>query len=250
MVELELCPNAPPPARAFPPTRWSLVLEARRPDEPKARAALEELCRIYWPPIFAYLRRQGYSQHDAEDFTQGFFANIIEGDTLQKADRNRGRLRTLLLTELRHHLADAERARQTLKRGHGIELLSVEVLAEAGSPDEPTHEDSPDRIFERTWTRGVAERARASVRALYSERGKLAMFEVLGECLAWNGVKVPYRALAEQLKLGESAVRLQVFRLRQKYRELLEAEVAQTVATPDEFREEMAWLIEKLRGAK
>lgn len=235
--------------RAFPATRWSLVLAARTQQVPGAERALEELCRIYWMPIYAYLRRRGYSRHDAEDLTQGFFSGILSGSTFEKADRIRGRLRTLLLTELRHHLADVTRARAALKRGGGITVVSMDDIESDGVLEmELARSDSPDRAFDRLWARRVLDRARATTREAYARRGRLSLFEALEDCLAWNEHDVSYRALASKLNLGEPAVRLQVFRLRQKFREMIEVEISQTVASPEQLKEEMAWLTETLRS--
>lgn len=230
--------------RAFPATRWTLVLEARQPDEPQARRALEELCRAYWFPIYAFLRRQGWARHDAQDLTQGFFAGVLSGDTLAKADPTRGRLRTLLLAELKKHLADVTRARQAVKRGGGdMEVIPLdEAEAEERFAAQSVNGESPDVLFDRGWARDLLDRVRARLREGYAARAKAALFDALEECLAWNDHDMPYRALAARLDLSEPAVRLQVFRLRQKYRELLEGEVADTVASPEELEQELAYL--------
>ncbi len=234
--------------RAFPETRWTLVLEARRPDEPRARQALEELCRQYWFPIYSFLRRRGWGWDDAQDLTQSFFAGILSGDTLQRADQARGRLRTLLLAELKKQVADQARAKGALKRGRGVEVVSLDqVAAEERFALEPQSNESPDRLFDRAWAHDLLRRTKARLRESYAARLRTALFDGLVACLAWNDRPVPYRELAARLDLSEPAVRLQVFRLRQKYRELLEAEVADTVASPADFKEELEYLLALLR---
>lgn len=235
--------------RAFPATRWSLVLQARLPDQPKAHRALEELCRQYWFPIYAFLRREGYARHDAQDLTQSFFADVLREDTLQKSAPERGRLRTFLLASLKRHLIDHARQQNAQKRGGRETVISLDDLqAEERLAEEPAHQESPDRLFERAWARDVFDRSRAKLRENYTSRGKTNLFESLEECLGWNDKETSYRSLAARLSLGEPAVRLQVFRLRQKYRELLEAEVADTVASPEELNQELAWLAGALRA--
>ena len=124
----------------------------------------------------------------------------------------------------------------------------MKLLAEQRLAAEPVHHESPDRLFERAWARDVFNRIRAKLHGLYDSKGRAKVFDALEECLAWNDHDTPYRSLATRLNLGEPAVRLQVFRLRQKYRELLQAEVADTVASPAELKEELAWLAGALRG--
>jgi RNA polymerase sigma-70 factor (ECF subfamily) len=224
----------------FPATRWTLVARARQ-SGPDARGAIEELCRGYWFPLYAFLRRRGYSQHDAEDLTQGYFQKLLDDGLFQAADADRGRLRTLLLAGLERFMADRLRHDHAQKRGGGAALVSIEwARAEERYFAEPVDERDPETIYLAAWARSLVERARARLRESYG--AKAAIYTALEPFLNGEDNRARYRTAAEQHGISEATARVHVFRLRQRFGEVLEAEVAQTVETPQEAAEEMAWL--------
>ncbi len=217
---------------------------------PQREAALEDLCRAYWYPLFADARRRGRGPEEAEDDVQGFFARLLEKDSLAVADPDRGRFRSFLLTAFRNYQAnEAERA-SAAKRGGGRRLLSIEsASAEERFRLDPGHEETPERVFLRDWAmtilRGVLER----LRARYVEREQDALFEALKQGLTGiRGAGRPYREIADELGMTESAVRVASHRLRGRYRQALRDEVAQTLEDPAEVEEELAALFDALAG--
>lgn len=228
-------------AAAFPATRWSVVLRARSPKEAEnARAALADLCQMYWAPLYAYARRQGYSTHDAEDVTQGFFAHLLARDSLANADPAKGRLRSYLLGAFQHYLTQEWRARHREKRGGGRPLIVIDTLhAEENLAANLSHQDSPAEIFQRQWFEAVLEKALADLRQEYSARGRAALFARLQEHLAWNSAEARLNALASELKMTSGALRVAIFRMRQRYRELVEEHLAQTVQSAADLEEEI-----------
>ena len=226
----------------FPTTHWTLVTRVRAGGEVR-QAALEELCRLYWYPIYAFLRRRGYPQHDAEDFTQGFFLKLLADESLSAADESRGRLRTYLLQHLKRHLADQKRFDGALKRGGAAHTISFdEMRAEERYAHEPQDERDPERLFTRAWANellaGVREKLRADFEAAKRPHG----FDVLLPFLLLDDDPPSYREVALQLRATEVSVRLMVSRLRAKFRELLREEVARTVLVPEDVASELAWL--------
>jgi RNA polymerase sigma factor (sigma-70 family) len=199
----------------FTTTRWSQVVAAAGYD----RAALSWLCERYWEPLCAHLRRRGVGVHSAEDMTQDFFAGLMDGSLIQRADPARGRFRTFLLACLEHHLAHRRDKDQALKRGGGA---SMDALADA-----PAREDDPTRGFDRAWADTLLERVHDRLRSEGDARTRRL------ECfLTTNGDSAAYGAAGAELGLGEGAVRVTVHRLRTRFRELLRAEVAETLAEP------------------
>jgi RNA polymerase sigma-70 factor (ECF subfamily) len=206
-----------------------------------AKGAIEELCRGYWFPIYAFLRRRGYSQHDAEDWTQGFFHKLLDDGLFQAANADRGRLRTLLLAGLERFMADRLRHEHAQKRGGGAPLVSIEwARAEERYFAEPVDGRDPETIYLEAWARSLVDRARTRLRESYG--AKATLYTALEPFLMSEDGRARYRAAAEQHGISESTARVQVFRLRQRFGELLEEEVAQTVETTEEATEEMVWL--------
>jgi RNA polymerase sigma factor (sigma-70 family) len=214
----------------FHPTR---SVPHSRTSSPQAADALASLCRSYWYPNYAYVRRQGRTVEDAQDLTQEFFAHLLGRNCLRLADQNRGRFRTFLLTSLKHFLINEWQRANREKRGRGLKLLSLEEeMAETRFTVEPVTEQPPDALYDRGWAAVLLERALAALRAEFERSGKQDFCDRL-KVFDWgekNGL--PYAAMAGQLGMTEGAVKVAVHRLRQRYGELLRAEVAQTVATP------------------
>ena len=232
----------------FVTTRWSQVVAAGRPtDSTHARAALEQLCQSYWYPLYAYVRRQGHAPHDAQDLTQAFFARLLERNALGAADRERGRFRSFLLATLKNFLRDEWDKLRAQKRGGGQAVISLDAGdAESRYALEPADTLTADRIFERRWAMLLLDRALERLRAEHETAGKLAQFEPLKASLAGSRESQPYSELATQLGLSEGAVKVAVHRLRQRYREVIRAEIAETVASEAEVESELRHLMAAL----
>lgn len=207
------------------------------------RAALEELCGLYWYPIYAFLRRRGFAQHDAEDLTQGFFLKLLRDETFAAADGDKGRLRTFLLASLNRHMADQQRRQGALKRGGGQQMIAFDELgAEQRYALEPKDQRDPEWLFTRAWAHLLIDNVRDKLRESFEETGRAGTFEVLLPYLLWDGTPPSYREVAQQLDASETAVRLLVFRMRTKFRELLRSEVARTTESPADVEGEVEWL--------
>jgi RNA polymerase sigma factor (sigma-70 family) len=241
----------------FMTTRWSVVLSCTdsKGDEEKAHAALAELCKIYWRPVFAFICRQGHSVPDAQDLTQDFFAMVLKGRLLQRADRSRGRFRSLVLKALQNFLHDAVDKRHARKRGGDVQFVSWDDwMAEAPShlsiPEQESDKWSPERIFDVRWAATVVERALRRLGDECEKRGRRRVFDVLNNCLAAEREDVSYAKFAKTLGLQEAAVKRLVHRLRERYRALLREEVAQTVEGPAEIDDELRYLCAALSAAE
>jgi RNA polymerase sigma-70 factor (ECF subfamily) len=233
-----------PPA-AFPDTRWSLVLAAKGE---QARRALDELCAAYWFPLYAFARRCGHLPPAAEDLTQGFFARLLSRELFAKADRDRGRLRSFLLGTFKNFLAEEARREQREKRGGDRLIYSIDqAQAEAWFGAEPAVPAGPERRFDRDWAHAVVAQAFAAVEAECAQRGKAALMARLRGFLSWDQGEPQLADAARDLGLSVGAARVAVHRLRLAFRRQLEAQVAQTVTTPDELREELRHLLDILQ---
>jgi len=231
----------------FPTTHWSIIIAAGSPESPRYREALETLCREYWFPLYAFLRRRGYGPDDAQDHTQGFFAHMLEKQDLCRADPNRGRFRSFLLAMLKHFAADAREQAQAQKRGGGKRVISLDVAeAEARYAAEPAHQLSPEKLFERSWALTVLGRTMTRLRQDMAAGDKSVLFEHLKAHLGGRTNAVPYRELAARLNMSEGAIKVAMHRLRKRYRELLREEVAQTVSAPDQVEDEIRALFTAL----
>jgi RNA polymerase sigma-70 factor (ECF subfamily) len=231
----------------FAVTHWSVVLAAGRSDSTHARSALEKLCRTYWQPIYAFVRRQGHSPHDAQDLTQEFFARLLENKSLADVDRAKGRFRSFLLASLKHFLANEWDKARAQKRGGGQVLIPIDAQsAETACGVDPADQTTADKIFERRWALAVLDHALQRLREEHVREGKQDLFEQLKVTLTEASRSVRYAEIAAQLALSEGAVKVAVHRLRQRYRELLRAEIADTVATPGEVEEEIRALFSAL----
>lgn len=234
---------------SFATTHWSLVVAAGDSASPAAREALERLCRSYWYPLYAYVRRRGRSAHDAKDLTQGFFLQLLDHGYLARADPRKGRFRTFLLVALNHFLTNEWHRGQTQKRGGGATFSLDALSAEERYAAEPYTADTPDRLFEQRWALAVVERAIEALRREFEAAGRAGLFDALKGVLTGNQVTEPYEAIAARLDLTEAAVKMTVSRLRRRFGELLQAEVAHTVADAAAIDDELRHLLRTLAGS-
>jgi len=234
------------PARSveFTTTHWSVVLAAADQESPQAAQALEQLCRTYWYPLYAYVRRQGYTPEDAQDLTQEFFARVLARDYLTRADPNKGKFRSFLLAGIKNLLCDERDKAHRLKRGGGQKVISFdEEVAEGRYRLEGVDEMTPERVFERSWAAALLERAANRLREEYVAAGKVALYEQLTEFRFDASGQRAYAEVAVRLGLSESAVKSAIRRLRQRHHLLVRDEIAQTVANPAEVDEEIRHLL-------
>ena len=232
------------PGASFATTHWSVVLAAGSRDTPQSAAALERLCRTYWYPLYAYVRRRGYSPEDAQDMIQGFFAHLLAGDFLRGVGPEKGRFRSFLLACLKHFLADQWAKSQTAKRGGEAPLLFDLEQAEARYQLEARGEAYPENLYERRWALDLLDRVLDRLRQEAVASGREVVFDRLQGCLLGERPNETYAQLGAKLGLSETAVKVTVHRLRQRYRELLREEIAHTVTSPDEFEDELRYLFE------
>lgn len=234
-------------AREFATTRWSVVMAAGAPTSSRSEEALAQLCQAYWYPLYAYVRRQGHSAHDAQDLTQEFFARLLEKNYLAAVNRDKGRFRSFLLAALKHFLANEWDKARALKRGGGQEIIHLDAHdAETRYSLEPKELLSADKIYERRWAMLLLDRVLNRLREEQVAAGKGEQFDLLKTCLLGERSSVPYLELAGQLRMTEGNVKVTVHRLRQRYRELLRAEIAETVASPADVDEELRQLFAAL----
>jgi RNA polymerase sigma factor (sigma-70 family) len=228
----------------FSATHWSVVLAAKAGDSTRARAAREALCSTYWYPLYVFVRRMGQSPHDAEDSVQGFFALCLEKNYLAAAEEAKGRFRSFLLLALKRFLAKERDKSRARKRGGGQKPIALDGLtAEQRYALEPAERMSADKLFERRWALTLLEQVLSRLRDEQAAAGRLEAFEQLKEFLLAAGRGTPYRELAARFGASEGAVKVAVHRLRHRYRELLEEEIANTVASPEEVVEERRYLL-------
>ena len=204
---------------------------------------MAELCRIYWYPLYAYIRRRGHDNHAAEDLTQEFFARLLAHDFLASVDRRKGKFRAFLLACVKHFLADQWDHVQAQKRGGGQRVISLDGLdAEARYRLEPADELTPEKLFEKQWALAVLERVLARLEGESAAGGKASLFAVLKETLSGSRPG-DYAEFAVRLGMSEGAVKVAVHRLRHRYRELVREEIADTVACPEEIEGEIRYLL-------
>ena len=233
---------------AFASTRWTLVLSARAGDSPQAAGALAELCQLYWLPLYAYVRRRGYPPHDAQDLTQEFFARLLEKHKLEGLTREGGRFRSFLLTALNHFLTDEWKRGQAQKRGaHQVVSLDA-IAAETPGGYEPADAATAEKLFEKQWALTLLNTVFNRLKAEYEAAGKGTLFAALDFALTGDRSAAPYAELAGRLALTEGAVKVAVHRLRQRYRAVLRAEVAETVSGPGDVEEELRELLRAVSG--
>lgn len=231
--------------REFATTQWSVVLAAGG-DTSRAAPALAKLCSSYWYPLYAFIRRQGRNAHDAQDLTQAFFAELIERESLASVIKERGRFRTWLLAVLKHFLANDWHRSQRQKRGGGVVVVSLDDDAERRYLSEPIDPETAEKLYDRTWALMLVDRALSQLEDEWREAGKHDQFHLLKSLL--TGERVSYPDLAGRLNTSEGAVRVTVHRLRNRYRDLLRAEISMTVASPGDAEDELRQLFAALGG--
>jgi RNA polymerase sigma-70 factor (ECF subfamily) len=228
---------------AFSTTHWSIVLGAGQDNPAGAAVALERLCRIYWFPVYAFVRGRGSSHHDAEDLTQAFFTYLLEKEALKKLDPQKGKFRSFMLAALTNFLNNEWDKRQTLKRGGKIQIISLdETRAEELYSHEPVELLTPEKLFERRWAFAVVERVFARLKQEYAKTDKLKLFETLEHGLTREITQDVCAGSAASLAMNEGAVKVALHRLRRRYGELLREEIGQTVTIPEELNDEIRHL--------
>jgi RNA polymerase sigma factor (sigma-70 family) len=228
----------------FATTHWSVVLDAGRRDGPRSAEALETLCRTYWYPLYAFVRRQGNDAAEAQDLTQGFFARLITRMELESADRARGRFRSFLLASMKHYLADEWRRAHTQKRGGQVRFVSFEGdVAERRYREEAAPDIPADRLFEQQWATTLLERTLAQLEDHYRVNGAGEVFEALKPLLVGDGPAGTYESLGARLGLSGSAVKMRVYRMRHRYQNLLRREIGHTVTSASEIDDEIRCLL-------
>jgi RNA polymerase sigma factor (sigma-70 family) len=233
------------PSGSFATTRWTMILAAGNEGSADAQRAVAALCESYWYPVYAFVRRQGADADDAMDLTQGFFARLLEKRDLAGVERGRGRFRWWLLLAVKHYLANERDRSRAAKRGGGKKAVSIDAAdAESRYRLEPSHDDTPERIFERRWALTLLDQVLTALREECAAEGKSQLFESLKYCLAGTPQDDRYQRAAEELQMTEGAVRMAAHRLRRRYRELLRQQIAQTVETPEQIEEEIAFLFD------
>jgi RNA polymerase sigma-70 factor (ECF subfamily) len=232
---------------AFTTTHWSVVLEAQG-ESPAAQAALEKLCRTYWRPIYGFVRRQGARSEDAADLTQGFFALLLERKDLNTVRKEKGRLRSYLLTSLKNFLTDERRRVMAIKRGKGQRLIPLDEIREGERIDvERSDRLTADQIYERRWAFTVLEQVMARLRDEYRSVGNLRFFDQMKKMLMDEAGRLSQAQVASEFGMTENAVKQAFYRFRQRYQTLFREEIAHTVAIPSDIEDELRYLITVVR---
>jgi len=234
-------------AQWFATTHWSVVLAAKQGEPSEAADALEKLCRTYWPPLYAYIRRDGHDATEAQDLTQEFFARLLKKDFLARLTHQRGKFRSFLLTFLKHFLFDQRDKARTQKRGGGHTVLSLDAgEGEEGYLSEPVDQLTPEKIFERRWVQTLLQRAFDRLEAEYVKVDNAALFEALKDFQPRQPGCLTYAQIAAGLGTTEAAVKSAMQRMRQRHREILREEISHTVTSPMEVEEEIRHMREVL----
>lgn len=238
----------PPPANRdskFPTTHWTLIHRVQAGNEEDAAHAMEEICRQYWFPIYAFARRSGLGAAEAEDATQTFFLEVLADESLQAARREKGRMRTFMLAMLKRSLGHQFRHESAEKRGGGRSATSSwdELTAEERYQHEPAEIIEPEKMFDRAWAEEVHEQAVNRLRAEFEEGENLPLFEAIRNYLPFHPAPAPYAEVAERFGMKEATARQQVSRMRKRYGKLLEEQIAQTADGEDEVKAELAYLM-------
>jgi RNA polymerase sigma-70 factor (ECF subfamily) len=240
-------PVMPSAAGCFGTTHWSIILAAGDDESASSREALEKLCRAYWRPIYTYVRRRGHAPPEAEDLTQSFFAHFLERKLLTVVDRQRGRFRTFVLHACEYFLAKQWRDASRIKRGGGQKTLSLDVAAaEDCFHNEPADQMTPERLYERQWALALLDLALDRLKQEWTAAGKETLFATLQIFLSGDPKTTTCAQTALELGMSEGAVRTAVHRLRQRYGEILRAEVAQTLSRPEDLEDELRHLLSVL----
>ena len=228
----------------FATTHWSTLVSAGQSNSSHPSVAIEKLCRAYWPPLYSYIRRQGHSPADAQDLTQAFFAKLLEKNFWARADRQKGRFRSFLLTALRQFLADEGDRVRTAKRGGGFSFVSIdEQTGEGQFLEGMSHNLNSEQQFDRQWAATVLLEARAKLRQECVASGKSGLYDRVSLVDGKNESSLPYAVIAQELGMSVGGLKSAVSRLRQRYGQLVREEVARTVSSPGEVEEEIRHLL-------
>ena len=233
--------------RHFATTHWSIVVAAGDAIREDAQDALAQLCEVYWYPLYAYVRRRGYSAPDAQDLTQAFFARLLEKQSLRVANRERGQFRSFLLASLDHFLANEHDRARAQKRGGDRLHISLDLAdGESRVNLEPAHDLTPERLYERQWALTLLELVVHRLEAEYEKAGKARQFELFRDVLGGGRERLRYDEIAAELNMSVENARQGAHRMRKRYRALLREEVARTVVDPSDVDEELANLFDAL----
>jgi RNA polymerase sigma factor (sigma-70 family) len=239
--------STPSGGGAFKTTHWSLVRAAADSGSPAGRKALATLCRIYWPPVYNYIRRRGKDAAEAEDLTQSFFTYLLENKSFKVADRDRGRFRSFLLASVKNYLANEWDRARAQKRGGGAQVLALALdSAESRYRDVPSHDRTPEKVFERSWAISVCDRVLSRLEREMGRRGHERRFAVLSPFIIGDPDNT-YAEAGKALGLGGSAVKVAIHRMRRRFGALLREEIAQTVSSSDDVDRELRELLEMIR---
>ena len=235
---------------SFATTHWSVVAQSASTDVPEAADALAQLCEIYWPPIYSFIRRRGYPPADAQDLTQSFFAFFLRTRAYARTDRLHGKLRSFLLASAKNFLANDWDRNQAIRRGGGYQLISLDQeTAEAFYDGASASDSTAERLFELRWAKSVTAGALNSLRQEFQVEGKVKLFEQLKNFLTGSNVLPSYDRASARTGLPRATVKTHVYRLRQRYREIVRREIARTVSAPHEIDEELRYLCSVLADA-
>jgi RNA polymerase sigma factor (sigma-70 family) len=235
---------------SFASTHWSIVAQSALTDVPEAADALAQLCETYWPPIYSFIRRRGYSPADAQDLTQAFFAFFLRTKAYARTDRLHGKFRSFLLASVKNFMADNWDREQALRRGGGYHFVSLDQEAAESFYDVASASDSTaEHLFELRWAKSLTAGALNSLREEFQAEGKLKLFEQLKNFLAGGSVLPSYDEASARMAIPRATVKTHVHRLRQRYREIVRREVARTVSSPHEIDEELHYLCNILARA-
>jgi len=231
----------------FMTTRWSVIMKAQGDDSVAAADSIAELCRDYWYPLYAYVRRCGVTPEDAQDFTQGFFSSFLQNDWVMAVHQSRGKFRSFLLASIKNYMGKQWQKQKTIKRGGGIQFSSVDFeTAEGRYINEPFHDLTPDKLFDRSWTISLLDSVLKELKNDYVAKGNEQLFEMLKDFLVAKTGNMAYAEIAEHLGMTESAVKVAVHRLRSRYRQLIRERVAQTVSDEEDVASEIHGLFSSL----
>jgi len=228
--------------RHFPNTRWSVVMAARQRPSPESAAALEAICRAYWYPLYAYIRRYGHSPHDAQDLTQEFFCRLLEKRWLDAADRDKGKLRTFLIVALKKFMSKEWRRASAQRRSSGHAHLQFDTVFAESRYAADSHSLAPDETFDQQWALTLLDLTMNRLRVEFAAADKLDAFEVLKSCLTAERGTIDYAAVANRLGVADGAARVTVHRLRKRFREIYREELSQTLADDADLDAEMRHL--------
>lgn len=231
----------------FATTHWTVVLGARESGDGAAVAALGHLCKTYWPPLYTFLRRQGHAPHDAQDLVQGFFEQFLDRGMLRVVDPDKGRFRSFLLASLRNYVANQQREERTQRRGGRAQRIPLDEPGVLERCEADWGRDAaPEMAFDRVWAETIMSQAARRLREEYESRGRRGLYETLCRWLASEAAPGEYAIVAPSIGLTETALAAAVYRLRQRFRELIREEVGHTVQTPDAIPDEVQYLLKVL----